>query len=143
MEYIVYVKTKENGYIVAVNSSAFLNDLTDWIKIDEGYGDRYYHAQGNYFDQPIMDENGVYRYKLVAGAPVECTAEEIAAQERAFNRSPVPVAPRNIVVGEYVTVNGVLYEATMNTPNGETIIVGQNAVVTTVEEQLYKLTKGE
>lgn len=54
-----------------------------------------------------------------------------------------PVAPRNIVAGEYITIDGVLYLVTENIPNGEYIIVGQNAVVTTVEEQLYELTKGE
>lgn len=54
-----------------------------------------------------------------------------------------PTAPKNIVAGEYITVDGVLYLATENIPNGEHIIVGQNAVETTVEEQLYKLTKGE
>lgn len=54
-----------------------------------------------------------------------------------------PVAPHNIISGEYVTIGNVLYLATENIPNGEPIIVGQNAVVTTVEEQLYELTKGE
>lgn len=55
----------------------------------------------------------------------------------------LPVAPRNITKGEYSTVNGVLYKATENIPNGANIITGQNAVVTTVEEQLYEMTKGE
>lgn len=53
-----------------------------------------------------------------------------------------PVAPRNIIAGEYVTVNGVLYKATENIPNGEHIIVGQNAIETTVEAQLYELMGG-
>ena len=53
-----------------------------------------------------------------------------------------PTAPHNILEGEYVTIDGVLYKATTNIPNGETIIVGQNAVATTIEEQLYEL-KGE
>lgn len=57
--------------------------------------------------------------------------------------STFPVAPRNIMVDEYITVNGVLYKATTNIPNGASIITGQNAVVTTVEEQLYEMTKGE
>lgn len=52
------------------------------------------------------------------------------------------VADRNILAGEYVTINGTLYRATANIPNGGYIITGQNAVVTTVEEQLYELTKG-
>lgn len=52
-------------------------------------------------------------------------------------------APRNIVAGEYVTVNGTLYKATANIPRGEPIITGQNAVETTIEQQLHELTKGE
>ena len=84
MEYVVYVKPNENGYITAVNSSAFLGDTHGWIAIDEGSGDRYHHAQGNYFPQPIITDGGAYRYKLVDGQPVECTAEEIAAQEEAL-----------------------------------------------------------
>ena len=53
-----------------------------------------------------------------------------------------PTAPRNIIAGEYITANGVLYKATSNIPNGEPIITGQNAIETTVEEQLAELMKG-
>ena len=56
---------------------------------------------------------------------------------------PKATAPCNILEGECVTVDGVLYRATGNIPNGEPIVVGQNAVKTTVEEQLNRLTKGE
>ena len=82
--YIVYVKTNSNGYITAVNSSAFLPDPTSWTEIDSGYGDKYHHAQGNYFPQPIITMGGAYRYKLIDSTPLECTAEEIAAQEEAL-----------------------------------------------------------
>lgn len=82
--YIVYAKTVSSGHITAVNSSAFLPDHTGWTQIDEGYGDKYHHAQGNYFPQPIITMGGAYRYKLVDGKPLECTAEEIAAQEAAL-----------------------------------------------------------
>ena len=77
--YIVYAKTNSGGYITAVNSSAFLPDITGWVQIDSGSGDKFHHAQGNYFEQPIMDERGVYRYKLVDGKPVERTQEEMDA----------------------------------------------------------------
>lgn len=83
MEYIVYVKPNENGYITAINSSAFLTDTTGWVEIDRGYGDKYHHAQGNYFPESIYTDGGAYRYKLADGVPVECTAEEIAEQETA------------------------------------------------------------
>lgn len=82
--YIVYIKTGDANRITAVNSSAFLTDTTGWVEIDRGYGDKYHHAQGNYFPQPIITMGGAYRYKLVDGKPLECTAEEIAAQEAAL-----------------------------------------------------------
>jgi hypothetical protein len=90
--YIVYVKTNESGYIVAVNSSAFLTDTTDWTEIDSGYGDKYHHAQGNYFDKSIMTIGGSFRYKFVGGVAVECTAEEISAQEEANRKPAEPTA---------------------------------------------------
>lgn len=88
--YIVYVKPNSNGYITAINSSAFLADTTGWTEIDHGYGDKYHHAQGNYFPEPIYTEVGAYRYKLIDGKPVACTTEEIAAQEDALRPAPVP-----------------------------------------------------
>ena len=56
-----------------------LKDKVREILIDSGYGDKYHHAQGNYFPKPIMDERGIYRYKLVDGKPVERTASEMDA----------------------------------------------------------------
>ena len=61
--YIVYIKTDEENRITAVDSSAFLRYVTGWTEIDSGYGDKYHHAQGNYFPKPIIDMRGVKRYK--------------------------------------------------------------------------------
>lgn len=77
--YKVYVNTDDAGRIVAITSDAFLTDVDGWVQIDEGYGDKYHHAMGNYFPQPIRSRQGVCRYKLVDGVAVERTAEEIAA----------------------------------------------------------------
>lgn len=90
--YKVYVKTAENNYIIAVNSSAFLADTAGWAEIDQGTGDKYHHAQGNYFPMPIMTDGGAYRYKLVDGKPAECTAEDIAQQEAMIQPPPKPVS---------------------------------------------------
>lgn len=76
---IVYVKLDDANRIISVNSSAFLPDTVGWTEIDSGYGVKYHHAQGNYFPQPIMDERGIYRYKLVDGKPIERTQEEMDA----------------------------------------------------------------
>lgn len=84
--YIVYVKLDDKSRITAVNSSAFLADTDGWTQIDRGYGDRYHHAQGNYFPLPIMDERGIYRYKLSGGEVLERTASEMDADWEA----PVP-----------------------------------------------------
>lgn len=77
--YGVYVRTDTSGRITAINSDAFLPSLDGWTRIDEGWGDKYHHAQGNYLPKPITDARGVYRYKLVGGAAVERTQEEMDA----------------------------------------------------------------
>ena len=74
--YKVYVKVDENGIIIAINSSAFLTDTTDWTEIDEGEGDKYHHAQNHYLPAGLMDENGIFNYKLAYGKPELRTAEE-------------------------------------------------------------------
>lgn len=75
--YGVYIQTDEENRITAVNSDAFLSSLDGWTKIDEGFGDKYHHAQGNYFPLPIRDLRGICRYKMVDGDPEERTQEEM------------------------------------------------------------------
>lgn len=93
--YEVYVQTDDGNRIIAIYSDAFLSDADGWVKIDEGYGDRYHHAQGNYFDKPIMDWRGIYRYKLVDGKPVERTQEEMDADY--MPPVPMPTADERMV----------------------------------------------
>lgn len=75
--YGVYVSVDPAGRIYAINSDAFIFNTQGWVEIDSGYGDRYHHAQGNYLPLPLMDERGVFRYKLVDGKVVERTQEEM------------------------------------------------------------------
>ena len=51
----VYVRINANNEIIEVGSSVFIKDLTGWIEIDSGFGDRYAHAQSQYFDKPLMN----------------------------------------------------------------------------------------
>ena len=82
-QYHVFIKADSVGRITAVNSSAFVSP--EWgIEIDHGVGDKYHHAQGNYFPQPIYTDDGIPRYKLVDGRAVERTEEEIAADVAAI-----------------------------------------------------------
>lgn len=92
---------------------------------------------GNYDGMPIVEElpeGNLPDYRYIDGKYV---------YEPFPKPSTLPVAPRNITEGEYITIGGVMYKATTNIPNGANIITGQNAVVTTIEEQLYEMMKGE
>ena len=46
----VYVKKDENGNIIDINSEIFINNFSGWEYFDEGYGDKYAHAQSQYFE---------------------------------------------------------------------------------------------
>ena len=99
--------------------------------------------------------SATYAEYAAKGQPIVETLPEGDSSNYLYNGgkyiySPKPtaetavIANRNITAGEYITVNGILYKATANIPNGGAIITGQNAEETTVEEQLYELTqKGE
>ena len=86
--YGVYVQADEQGRVVGINSDEFLQEVTGWIKIDEGYGDRYHHAQGNYLNGPVMNEEGVYRYKLEDGQVKERSQEEMAGDVVPWEPTP-------------------------------------------------------
>jgi len=59
----VYIKVNEQGFIVDINSDIFIENFDGWIKIDEGEGDRFVHAQTCYFENSLIDETGNYRYR--------------------------------------------------------------------------------
>ena len=80
-KYRVYAHVDASERVTAINSSAFIADTAGWVQIDEGQGDQYHHAQNNYLPGPMIDHRGAYRYKLVEGALVERTKEEMAADD--------------------------------------------------------------
>ena len=89
----VYALPNAMGYITNIDGGYTIGNITtseDWVLIDEGYGDKYNLCQSNYLPQPLRTDGGAWRYKLVDGKPVECTAEEIAAQEEANKPEVAP-----------------------------------------------------
>lgn len=68
----------EGGY-----SIANIQNISDWVLIDEGEGDRYNLCQSCYFEGGLYTEDGICRYKLVNGQPQERTAEEMDADRPA------------------------------------------------------------
>ena len=79
--YDVYVKTNDNDIIIAINSSAFITDYDRWTLIETNVqGDKGHHAQGHYLDKPLIDDNGIYNYRLTDGKPELRTTEEKAPE---------------------------------------------------------------
>lgn len=89
-KYKVYVQIDSNNCITGIESDLTLKDTTGYIPIDEGAGDKYSHAQGNYFTldgkEPLRDMQGKYNYKLIDNKPVELTEAE---KEKLFP-TPIP-----------------------------------------------------
>lgn len=78
----VYVLPDAEGRITRIDGGytiSNIKDFTDWVLIDEGYGDRYTLCQDNYLPGPLYNDLGICRYKLVNGRPVERTQEEMDA----------------------------------------------------------------
>ena len=71
-EYKVYIFLS-NGYITSINSDIFLSEeeIQTMTEIDRGKGDKYAHAQSQYLEKGLVDENGRYNYKYVEGKVVE------------------------------------------------------------------------
>lgn len=86
----VYIRTNADGCITAIDSDIFLSDTTEWIKIDEGEGDKYAHAQTAYLDKPVVDDFGRYNYRYVDGK-----TEEIPEEEKPPIPVPDPVIPQD------------------------------------------------
>lgn len=89
----VYALPSAEGYIISIDGGYTESNITDpgkWTLIDEGYGDKYNLCQSNYFPQSLRTDGGAWRYKLADGQVVECTQEEIAAQEKANKPEAVP-----------------------------------------------------
>ena len=80
----VYAKADAAGRVEELGSSVFLKDPSGWTLIDEGEGDRYAHAQGNYLDKPLTEEDGTHNYMLDGSTIREATSEEKEAEKAAF-----------------------------------------------------------
>ncbi len=77
----VYIKIDENNNIIRCEGGYTTpDDLTGWIEIDSGYGDKYNLCQSNYFPKSLIDLNGICRYKYLDGNIIEKTSEQIQAE---------------------------------------------------------------
>ena len=84
----VYVKIDSKSVITEINSDIFLHTVGKYTLIDEGVGDKYAHAQGNYLEHGLMDDSGRYNYKLQDGSVVEL--KEAEKEELFPSSNPLP-----------------------------------------------------
>lgn len=81
----VYVLLDEQNCITRIEGQYSLPaDLTGWVQIDEGYGDRYSLAQSHYLDGGLYTMQGIPRYKYEDGACVLRSEAELAADRDAL-----------------------------------------------------------
>lgn len=139
--YGVYVQVNKDNYLTAVDSDAFIPDLSWWIKVDSGTGELYKYARVNYCPKGLQTDGG-FNYKLVDGVVVYAPQveqpedhNEMSAQEAFF------IASRNYSVGELISVQGRMYEVISAIPNGGKIITGSNVVETTLEQYINSRTE--
>lgn len=116
-EYIskVYVKVDERNRIIAIDGGYTVSNIknfSEWACIDEGKGERYDKCQINYLDKPLMDDRGIYRYKLEKavypdciecdnGDEIECEhidydIVERTAEEMDADYEEIPIVPTQI-----------------------------------------------
>ena len=74
----VYIQTDNNGRILRCEGGYTTpSNLTGWVEIDEGYGDRYNLCQSHYFSGGLYTKDGISRYRWDGTQAVERTNEEL------------------------------------------------------------------
>ena len=86
----VYIHIDDAGRILRCDGGYTTpSDLTGWIEIDEGTGDKYNLCQSHYFDGGLYTMDGIPRYRWDGSAAVLRTDEELEA-DRAAIPEPKP-----------------------------------------------------
>ena len=76
----VYIQTDADGRIIRCDGGYTTPaDLSGWLEIDEGNGDRYNLCQSHYFDGGLYTMDGIPRYHWDGSAAVLRTDEELEA----------------------------------------------------------------
>ena len=86
----VYIQTDDRGRILRCEGGYTTPaDLTGWIEIDEGTGDKYNLCQSHYFDGGLYTMDGIPRYRWDGSEAVLRTEEELE-EDRAALPAPPP-----------------------------------------------------
>ena len=134
----VYVQVNEENYVTAIDSDAYISDLSFWLKIDEGKGELYKYAKNNYCRYSLMTDGG-YNYRLVDGVVVYAPQiEQPTDHNEMSSKEDYFVASRKYNVGELISIQGRMYEVTSIILSGANINPGSNCVEITLEEYINR-----
>lgn len=87
----VFILVNELGMITRIEGEYSLpDDLTDWVLIDSGYGDRFALAQSHYLDKPLKAEDGTHNYYYNELEGTREATEKERETERASFPEPIP-----------------------------------------------------
>lgn len=139
----VYIKVDAQNRILRCEGGytmSNISDISEWIFIDEGVGDRYNLCQSQYFDGGLYTEDGVCRYVYSNSNCRLRTDAEIDADRKAQS---IRRADKDYEVGEYLTLDGTLYKVVLPILSGTQITPGTNVEATTIETEMAILNKEE
>ena len=81
----VYIQTDADGLILRCDGGYTTPaDLTGWLEIDEGTGDRYNLCQSHYFDGDLYTMDGVPRYRWDGEKAVLRSEDDLEADRDAI-----------------------------------------------------------
>lgn len=139
----VYILADSQGRVLRCEGGytmSNIDDLSQWIYLDEGTGDRYNLCQSHYFEGGLYTEDGICRYVYKDGETRLRTDAEMQADRQARS---IRRADRDYEAGEYLTVDGTLYKVLLPILAGSQITPGTNAEETTMEAEMANLNKEE
>lgn len=104
----VYVLADDQGRITRCEGGYTTPaDLTGWVQIDEGTGDRFNLCQSHYFQGGLYTEDGIPRYKIQDGQPVERAEAEIAADREAIVQPVTPMEQMRADIDFLAAMGGI------------------------------------
>ena len=81
----VYIQTDTEGRILRCEGGYTTpSDLTGWIEIDEGTGDKYNLCQSHYFDGGLYTMDGIPRYRWDGEKTALRSEDELEADREAL-----------------------------------------------------------
>ena len=120
----VYIQTDTKGRILRCEGGYTTPaDLTGWLEIDEGDGDRYNLCQSHYFDGGLYTMGGIPRYRWDGSKAILRTDEELEA-----DRSELPKPESATIEGRVAALEADAEQAALDRAALALLLTGEETV---------------